>query len=76
MVIVGGGHEAGEFKIIPWEDVAMPASGEMVWREVAADTSENNKGRYRYDGVVFEPPVMSRFRPQFPVFIKSVALHR
>jgi len=50
--------------------------GEVAGMEIAIDTIEYDKARGRFDGVVFEPPVMSRFRPQFPVFIKSVALHR
>ena len=74
MAIVGATQEAGEFKVIPVADVATPAPGDWTWSEVTADTRESSRARWRYDGVVFEPP--PRFRPQAPVFVKSVALHR
>ena len=76
IAVVGGGEEAGSFRVAPWVEGAMPAPGEVAGMEITTETIENNMARCRFDGVVFEPPVMSRFRPQSPVFIKSVALHR
>ncbi|MYD96951.1 MAG: hypothetical protein F4X98_06145 [Gammaproteobacteria bacterium] len=81
MVIIGGGDEAGEFKILRWEVAAKTAADataemQIVGMRIPADATEINKARCRYEGVVFEPPPMSRFRPQFPVFVRSVALHR
>ena len=53
-----------------------PATGEKAWMEIVVDTKIAGKGRCRYDGIVFEPHYTSTFRPLFPVFIKSVDLHR
>ncbi|MYJ76210.1 MAG: hypothetical protein F4089_14455 [Gammaproteobacteria bacterium] len=81
MVIIGGGDEAGEFKVLRWEEAATPGPDEtsempIVGMQIPADVREIKKARCRYEGVVFEPPPMSAFRPQFPVFVRSVALRR
>ena len=76
LVIIGGAQEAGEFKVVPMDEVATPASGGWTWMELKTDADVDYDARNRFDGVVFEPPPMSRFRPQSPVFVKSVALRR
>ena len=74
--VIGGSGEAGSFKIVPCYEVEDPATGEKAWMEIVVDTKIAGKGRCRYDGIVFEPHYTSTFRPLFPVFIKSVDLHR
>ena len=76
IVIIGGAEDVGKFKVLPWNEVAVAAPDVLVRMEITVDTRDRGKARCRYDGVVFEPPPMSRFRPQFPVFVRSVALHR
>ena len=76
IIIIGGAGGAGKFKIVPWEEVTAPSPDEMTWLEIIVDTNDRSKARCKYDGVVFKPPFTSRFRRLFPVFVKSVALHR
>ena len=74
--IIGGSGEAGKFKILPWDEVTSPTPGEKAWMEITVDTKFADKGRCRFDGVVFKPPYTSKFRPQIPVFVKAVNLRR
>ena len=74
--IIGGAGEAGKFKVVPWEVVTAPSPDEKAWVEITVDTNDRRKARCKYDGVVFKPPFTSRFRPLFPAFVKTVALHR
>ena len=74
--IIGGSGEAGKFKILPWDEVTSPTPGEKAWMEITVDTKFADKGRCRFDGVVFKPPYTSTFRPQIPVFVKAVNLRR
>ena len=76
IVIIGGAERAGTFIVVPWAEATMRAPDNVVGFGVIIDTNENSKARCRFDGVAFEPPVMSRFLPKIPVYIKSVALHR
>ena len=76
IVIIGGVGEPGKFKVVPWNEVTVPASGEKAWAEISVDTKDRSKARCKYDGVVFKPPFTSRFRPLFPAFVKAVSLHR
>ena len=73
--IIGGSGQAGIFKIVPLDKVASPVPGEMAWIEITVDTKYADKGRCRFDGVVFRPPI-STFRPLFPVFVRAVNLRR
>ena len=76
IVILGGAGEAGKFKIVPWEDVTAPTPDEKAWKEITVDTKDRSKAHCKYDGIVFEPPYSSRFQRLFPVFVKTVSLHR
>ena len=74
--IIGGAGKVGKFKVIPWGEVTVPTPGKKAWVEITVDTNDRSKGRCEYDGVVFKPPYMERFRPVFPVFIRTIELHR
>ena len=74
--IIGGGPKAGKFKIIPWDEVTLPALHEMAWMEVNVDMSNASKGYRGYEGVVYKHRSMIRFPQVFPVFVKKVQLER
>ena len=74
--IIGGAGEFGKFKVVPWNKVTEPSSGEKAWMEITVDTKDRSKRRCTYDGVVFKPPHTSRPQSVFPVFIKELELHR
>ena len=74
--VIGGTGQAGRFKIVPWDNVTSPTPDEKAWMEITVDTNYSSKGRSKYDGVVFQPPCTSSFRPLLPVFIKTVDLRR
>ena len=76
IVLIGGAGEVGEFRVMPWVGQVKPAPGEVAGVEITTDMRENKKARCRFDGAVVEPPFMRRFRPNIPVFVKSVELHR
>ena len=74
--IIGGIPEAGKFKIIPWDEVTSPDSGEMAWTEVNVDTGNASRGYRGYEGVVYKHRSMTKFPQAFPVFVKKVQLWR
>jgi len=77
VVVIGGTGEVGRFKVVPWEGVTVPTSGEKAWFEAIVDTRDKKLGRCEYDGIVVQPPTsISRFRHIPPVFLKRVKLHR
>ena len=77
VVVIGGTEEVGRFKIVPWEEVTVPAPDEKAWVEAIVDTRDKRLGRCEYDGVVVQPLTFtSRFRHIPPVFLRRVRLQR
>ena len=74
--LMGGAGEVGKFKIVPWDEVTVRANGDETWLQMTVDTNGRTKGRCEYEGVVYEPPYMSRFPVVFPVFINAFELRR
>ena len=74
--IIGGAREPDKFKIIPWNGITMPTNEEIAWLEIIVGTKNKSKGSWIYDGAVFAPPHMTRFPYAFPVFVRTVNLHR
>ena len=73
--MIGGAKEPGSFKVVPWDEVTKPTSGETAWSEINVDAQRASKGYRGYEGVVYDPPGSS-FLPGHPVFVKEVELHR
>ncbi|MCY4514837.1 MAG: hypothetical protein OXC69_06870 [Candidatus Tectomicrobia bacterium] len=74
--IIGGTGGPGKFKVVPFDDVASPTTDDISWSEMIVDTDGEDSRGGRYEGVVFNPRYKSRFRPLFPIFIKTVGLRR
>ena len=74
--IIGGGAEAGRFKVVPWDDCSSPAPDEKSWKIIEVDAKDASKGKLGYEGVVFKPPGSSRVPYVFPVFVKEIELRR
>ena len=75
--LLGGGADAGSFKIVSCNDVSSPTPDETAWMEMKVDAKMASKGHRAYVGVSFEPRGSSRLRrvfPQYPIFVKKVAL--
>ena len=70
VAIIGGAGEVDKFKVLHWD-----TSGETA-TALVVDTNVRDNGRCEYEGVVFKPPYTTRFRPVFPVFVRTVELHR
>ena len=68
--IIGGAGQAGKFWVLHWY-----AAGEKA-TAITVDTNDRDNGRCEYDGVVFKAPYTSRSRDVFPVYLKTVKLHR
>ena len=75
VVIIGGSETAGRFKVVPWQEVIEPTSGEPALLEMDVDAERASMGHRGYEGVVL-PPLWTRFLPSFPVFVKKLELHR
>ena len=70
VAIIGGAGEARKFRVLHWD-----TSGETA-TAITVETANRINERCEYDGVVFRPPYMGRFRHIFPVFIRTVQLRR
>ena len=75
VVIIDRSETAGRFKVLPLEEVIEPTSSEAALLEIDVEGERASMGHRGYQGVVLRP-LLSRFLPEHPVFVKNLELHR
>ena len=77
--LIGGGADAGSFKIVSCNDLSSPTPDETARMEMKVDAKLASKGHRAYVGVSFEPRGsrrLGRVFPQYPIFVKKITLSR